>query len=221
MSRKNVLFSAPFAKSFSRQLVVRRPLLVARRRKPRLTSRVRKLEAASEKKVLDTTVELGAPADTGLITQLTNVAQGLTDVLRLGNKIMIVGIHLKYQVSSNISSSIRVMIVQDKQTNGAIYTTGELLQDATNNNAVISLLNKDQRRRFRVIYDKFHSFSLNGTAVAFANKFIKVNIPVRYDANVGDITDLQSNSLSLMSIAGIAGAGVDITFQVRLFFTDS
>lgn len=113
------------------------------------------------------------------------------------------------------------MLVQDKQTNGAIYAAADLLQDASTQDIIVSPKNADMNRRFRVFLDKNHPFSVNASGTQFYRKFHKMNMPIRYDANVGDITDLQSNSLSLLIATETAGAGVVNTIFARVYYTDS
>ncbi len=203
-----------YAKRYRRKRYPRRGLA-------RKVNRLTKSVGMKERKFIDTQIVNTAMANTGTITQLTNIAQGLTDVTRIGNKITIVGLLLTYIQNSDISTNTRVMLVQDKQTNGAIYIAADLLQDATTQDIIVSPKNADFKRRFRVYLDKNHPFSVAGGATKFYKKFFKMNIPLRYDANVGDITDLQSSSLSLFVATETAGAAVVNTVFVRVYFIDS
>ncbi len=197
-----------------------------RRRMPRrnLTRKVNRLTKAvnmKERKFIDTQIINTAMSATGTITQLTNVAQGVTDVTRIGNKITVVGVLLSYLQNSDISTNTRVLLVQDKQTNGAIYASEDLFQDATAQDIIVSPKNADFKRRFRIYLDKNHSFSVAGVGTKYFKKFFKMNIPMRYDANVGDITDIQSSSLSLFVCTETAGAAVVNTVFCRIYYIDS
>lgn len=174
-----------------------------------------------ERKILDTQLTSSALTVAGAITQLTNIAQGLTDATRVGNKITIVGITFNYMLESNVSNAVRLMLVQNKQTNGLVTDIGEILEDQTADDILVSQRNKDFLRKFRVIYDKTHTFSVTGNSVAMMRKHVKVNIPIRYDANVGDITDVQTNSLNWFSSCLLADASMVQTVSIRLWFTDS
>ncbi len=195
-----------------------------RRGRRRLIARVNRLSrriGVKERKFIDTQIVNTAIITTGTITQLSNIAQGLTEFTRVGNKITVTGILLKYLQNANISTNTRVMLVQDKQTNGAIYVNTDLLEDASAQDIILSPRNSDFKRRFRVVYDRTHPFDVNARATHVVSKFFKMNIPLRYDTNVGDITDLQSSSFSLFVCTETAGAAVVNTVFVRLFFTDS
>ncbi len=126
---------------------------------------------------------------------------------------------LRYTVEDTITNKYRIMIVQDKQTNGVIYAAGDLLEDATSFDNLISPANRDNKKRFRVMYDRLHLISVNGVANGQGRKFVKLNLTVSYDGNAGDITDLTSSSLSLLTVAHTAS--VAQTIFVRVFYTDS
>ncbi len=183
-----------------------------------LVARVRRLEKSREFKFIDTQLTESAQNATPIITQLTNVVQGVTDTTRLGNKITVTGLMLRYTVEDTITNKYRIMIVQDKQTNGVIYAAGDLLEDATSFDNLISPANRDNKKRFRVMYDRLHLISVNGVANGQGRKFVKLNLTVSYDGNAGDITDLTSSSLSLLTVAHTAS--VAHTIFVRVFYTD-
>lgn len=204
--------------------VRKRAARVRRRPKKTLSKKVAVLTKKvgnKERKFLDTQLNNIALTTAPIVTQLTNVAQGNTDSTRLGSKITIVGIELSYLVQSAISNSMRILLVQNRQSNGATINTAELYQDNTAGDNIVSPWHKDFRRKFLVKYDKVHLFSITGNAFSHVKKYIKCNIPIRYDGNVGDITDVQSNSLSYVTSVDIADATAVNTLFVRLWFTDS
>ncbi len=189
-----------------------------------LTQKVAKLQrsvSSKERKFIDTQIVNTAMSATLTITQLTNLVQGVTDATRIGNQITVVGCLMRYIMNSNISTQIRVMLVQDRQTNGVIYANSDLLQDATSQDLIVSPYNADFKRRFKIHYDRSHPFDVNGQSTHFVSKYFAMNIPIRYDANAGDITDIQSSSLSFCAAAETAGAGVVNTFFIRIYYTDT
>lgn len=179
-----------------------------------------------EFKFLDTTVTAQAISTTANITQLTNLAQGDTDITRDGAQIRITAIRCSgFMVvdPTAVNSFVRVMLVLDKQTNGAIYTTAALLADATAGDAVASPLNLDNKFRFRVLYDEVIALSAGSSSGGIKfGFFLKMpNLKIRYSANVGDITDLASNSLSLFMISNEPTNVPATTFGVRIRFLDN
>ncbi len=194
---------------------------VRKRRKPvtrKLVRRVRNLEVSRERKVIELQFNNQASPIVPEINQMTNIAQGLTDITRLGSKITVVGIQFRYLCKDTVQQLTRIMLVQDKHTDGAIYIAADVLADVTQVDAITSLRNRNEMSRFRILYDVAHAISLTGKDSYYVSKFIKLNIPLRYDGNAGDITDLTGNSLSLMHWSEVANGS--ITGFWRVFFTD-
>ncbi len=147
---------------------------------------------------------LSVPDAAGTIVQLTNVVQGDTSVTRDGSNIKIISIGLDYHViqhATAVSTVVRIMVIHDRQTNQALYTTGDLLADATTIDSISSPRNLDNTRRFQVLYDKKHLFSDSGSTVARGKFYKKLQYKLRYDANAGTIADLTQSSLSLLVIS--------------------
>ncbi len=179
---------------------------------------------------LKDTVELGLVIvdGVGVIKQLTNVAQGDTNVTREGNSIKIVSIYTKFMFHINASASssqVRCMLILDTQTNGAIYTTDDLLESVANLTSLISPRNTDNAHRFRVLYDKMVVLNQNITAVSSTTRFLKVykkvDLHMRYATNVGDITDLTQNSISVLLISNEATNTPTVDINFRLRFLDN
>lgn len=208
----------PYRKSYRRK---RRPYKTRSRGLVRKVNRLQRTVGNKEHKFLDTTLDSVALVTTGTITQLSNLAQGLTDATRIGNKITVRGILLKYISDANVTTNSRYMLVQDKQTNGVIYANTDLLQSAAARLIIVSPRNADFKRRFKVWYDKTHSFSVAGSGSRYVTHFSKMNVPCRYDTNAGDITDVQTNSFSLMTMTETAGAAVIQHVFIRIYYTDS
>ncbi len=161
-------------------------------------------------------------SDAGTIVQLCNMQEGDTNQKRDGGQVRFVSATLNYLVQRNASadtSVVRIMLIQDKQTNGAIFALSDLLFDATIVDNIVSPLNLNNARRFKVLYDKQHAVAANNRVV-LRKKFLKLNIPVRYDANAGLITDLTQDSLALVFITDEPSLVPVITYNVRLRFTD-
>ena len=194
---------------------------VRRRRKPvrrKLAARVRKLEVSKERKTLDQTLNTSASGTNPGQIGLTNSVQGVTDETRLGNKITVVGIQFRYLFVDTVSNTCRFMIIHDKQSNGAAYADSDILQDDSAIDNIVSLRNRDNMLRFQVLYDRVHPISLTGMDQAYVSKFIKLNIPIKYDGNAGTIADLASSSLSVFHMCKVSAS--ELTMHVRVFYTD-
>ncbi len=163
-----------------------------------------------------------AMATTPTIVQLCNMSEGDTNQKRDGGEVRFVSCTLNYLSQRHISADttvIRIMLVHDKQTNGAIFADTDLLYDATAVDNIVSPLNLNNNHRFKVLYDRCHPVAAANRVVC-RKKFFKLNILCRYDANAGDITDLTQGSIALVFMTDETTNTPVITYNVRLRFTD-
>ncbi len=177
-----------------------------------------------EYKNFDTQTLASGINQTPAIVQLTNIAQGDTTITRDGASIKIVSIRFVYNITANASAPvthIRVMVVCDKQTNQAIYTAGDLLQDATPNDALISPRNLNNSRRFNVLYDKTHVFSNSGRNGGHFEFHKKLQLKIRYDASTPSIADLTEVSLSLLLVSNQQTNFPSMDHSTRLRYVDN
>ncbi len=177
-----------------------------------------------EIKNFDTQQTTVAVSVTPIILEISNIPQGDTTITRDGAQCKVLSIELSYQINQNASatiSSFRIMLVCDKQTNEAVYSSGDLLQDLTQNDAIVSPRNLDNTRRFQVLYDRVHTFSSSGTRIFVTKKRFKLNKILRFDANTSSIADLTENSLSLFMLSSESSNHVAITSFTRLRYVDN
>lgn len=161
---------------------------------------------------------------TGTITQLTNIAIGDTTNTRDGSSLKIVSLLFSYILRINSSatdSQFRIMLVQDRQTNEAIYTVGDLLSDTTINDVLVAPRNLDNGHRFSVLYDKLLTLSAAGRATSGHKFYKKMNLKIRYDNAAAAITSLTQSSLSLLVITNEPTNVPSITFNIRLRYVDN
>lgn len=188
-----------------------------------------------EKKFHDLNL-IDATIATGMtISNLTVIPEGNGESDRIGRKITIKNIHVKYQMTlpttttqGSTSDIVRCMIVQDMQTNGVQFAATDLLE--TDN--FLKFRNLANSKRFKILWSKEISIQSGGggpastttTHFAEANRYFKVNkrchIPIEYDnsATTGVITSVRSNNIYWVtqSKSGhVAGDG-----ELRLRYTD-
>ncbi len=171
-----------------------------------------------------------ASSGTVLNNSLNIVAQGTTESTRIGRHMVIKKIHLRgflYLVEStakgDTADRVRIIIGLDTQANGAAATIAQILTTA----AIDSFRNLQYHKRFRILYDKFHTIHAqvgggNGTTEdygrAYKNfKFHKnCNIDVIYDDITGAITEQQGNNIFVMAIS--ESGDVQVCYDWRLRF---
>lgn len=175
-----------------------------------------------------TTVGTTIPDGVGTIIQLSNISQGDTDVTRDGAQIKVVSLDIKGEIRTNVSASlsgsmVNIMLVLDKQTNEAIYSTVDLLHVVTNEISVDSGLNLDNKFRFQVLKRWIIPLNIAGQNRKAFSAHIRFpnNMKLRYDGNAGDITDLTSKSLSILFISNESTNTPQITFFNRIKFIDN
>jgi len=158
--------------------------------------------------------------------------QGTGDSERIGNKITVKSIQFRgnilYSPATVATGTIVDMyIVLDRQCNGAAAAVTDVFTSA---NLSVALRNTTNLSRFQILWHGQYVLQpqTNNTAVTVVGAVVlpfsmykKCNIPIKYDASAGAITDLTSNNIFL--IAGSDGNSDDIVACVgtaRLAFTD-
>lgn len=184
----------------------------------------------------DTVTPAVAVSATGTLVQ---VVQGDQTYQRNGRKITVKRINARLTlnlpastVATEASDTYRIMLVQDKQCNGAAATVASVLGFTGQTITAHSFNNLENSRRFRVLFDVFRpinasaggaptatpSFSQTNHTLVF-NK--KCNIPIEYDssATTGAIATIRSNNLFILAIS--QGQFVRLTGNVRLRYSDN
>lgn len=129
----------------------------------------------AEKKYFDVAVaSYSCSADAPARTLLNGMDQGSTALTRIGNKInmdsiQVKGLIMPGQDTVTDPTHVRIMIVYDKQPNGAVWGVTDLLTSSSSN----SFRNMAYQSRFKVIYDK--TFAMGG--------FIQDVVNHAYDSN--------------------------------------
>ncbi len=173
----------------------------------------------AETKFFDTDVSaIIAAIATGMeASLLTIIPQGTTESQRIGRKVTLKRLDVKgtitlptVAVAASTSDNVRILIVCDKQTNGAAFAATQLWDD----DDFGSFNNLANSHRFQVLASKNFNFSASagsgrGTTdtlswgeVTKSFKFnIDLNLPIEYDntGTDGAITTHRSNSLWLIT----------------------
>ncbi len=145
------------------------------------------------------------------IFNLTVVPQGNGESERIGRKFSIEKISVNYNISlpvatigQNTSDTMRVMLILDKQTNGAQFVATDLIDT----DDIFSFNNLANSKRFKILHKQNYDLAAGGAAPSGAarifsedNKFlmftINVLIPIEYDNSLdtGVIATVRSNNI--------------------------
>lgn len=149
---------------------------------------------------------------------------------RIGDKIQVssilsrIALGMDASVAPGISHVVRVMLVYDRQSNGANVDTAKLFQT----NSVYSPLNSDNAGRYRVIWDKLvvlNSQSSSQAVLITQNNIFKNGLPVHYDADTGAIANIQKGNIALVYMYdAIATTGTPaapkISYDIKISYKD-
>lgn len=190
----------------------------------------------SEKKYFDTTKTSTLSSSTGTIfnPSLNLIPQGVTESERVGRKVVVKSLHLKGTVTlpsttsaTDASDSIRIIIYQDKQCNGAAAGVTDILESG----AFVSFRNLTESGRFNILMDECWDLKSGGGAGADAatdiyggeTKFWNFNkqmmVPIEYSATTGAITEIRSNNYGILVISANGKANAAYISRVR--YTDN
>ncbi len=185
---------------------------------------------AGENKFFDTTLGTTALATAGVILSptLNLVLQGVSESNRIGRKMTITRINMRMFIVLNSGTAVtsetyRLMVVLDRQANGAAATITDVLETADEK----SFNNLANSQRFLVLKDWYGSINKTadiGTNINSQLKvvtfFKEVNIPIEFSATAGAITDIRSNNLLLLGLSSV-GATISISHTTRIRFSDN
>lgn len=149
------------------------------------------------------------------------IAQGTGESQRLGRQITCEALHINGIITLPASATgstdvVRIIIVHDKQANGATFSPSDLLEPGTGSADFLSYRNLENTERFRVLSDKRYtmnasSYSSNSTAPNNPQsvphtRFFNMNFDLKgmkidYSGTDGTITEIKSNNLLMFYIS--------------------
>ncbi len=174
-----------------------------------------------------------------LATSLNIIPLGSGESGRIGRMVRLRSIHLRctFVLPSSVAvgsqSDIgRLMVILDKQANGAAATVDQVLQTAATHHKD-SFMNLENARRFQILADHFCTISnastvdvstvgIGGIVRKFWRFNKKVNLPIEYSVAMSPpitISNVRSNNIFLL---GISHSGLmQCRVLSRLRYTDS
>ncbi len=202
-----------------------------RHNKRDLENLIKRVVGLEEKSITKSVSNVAIPATWVMQDSLGIISQGAASTQRVGRKIVMTKILFRYSIStdgalsSTAGSAIRVMLIQDKQCNGAQATASEVFENSAQWSSFYNLNNKG---RFRTLYDSMtagyktvmkSTSDINGTVETFMFAK-KVDITFTYEANAGLISDLTTNNVQLW-LGVEVGSVLGIHGQIRVRWTDA
>lgn len=157
------------------------------------------------------------------IQNLNIIDQGTSSLARIGEQVKLTRLNMNLfaQIhSSATASQMRVMIFHDKQVNQSTPSSSDIFQDNTAGDILVSHLNLDNRRRFRVLLDRllFMSQERPNARCTF-NK--KLNLHINFDGSTSSVADQTTNALYLLLVANEATNTPTVTGNIVTRYVDN
>ncbi len=193
---------------------------------------LKRVASTHEYKFVSTSIDDAVIATGGTVqTQLFTIAQGDGRGNREGRKITLTSIQCRFILSlpptnmhTETSELMRIIILHDKQANGALPAVLDILLTA----GVQSFKNLEQTQRFRTLLDRTMTVTSQtgawdgtnpefGEDIIFFDWYKKLNIPIMYDNSLttGVIATIVSNNIVALYISRTGIGAIEGQFQFR------
>lgn len=179
---------------------------------------------AEQKDITFATAATVGVVATGSLTLLNGVAQGTTAGTRLGRRIRMKSILLRWNFSMSTTSAggsaFRILVVYDAQSNG----TAPAVTDVVVLDAITAPMNLGNARRFKVLCDELvPCIGTAGPQSQIGTRYIKGDWPVEFNTgSAGTIGDIQTGSVFMLiwQDGKLITAAPQSTVYTRVRFTD-
>lgn len=153
-----------------------------------------------EKKYIDTTATVTTLLTTPTITLLNSSQTGTDYTNRIGREIKMSSNYLRWNGTASGNGHLRVMIVYDKQPNGAFPNLSDIIITGLAN-YTLSPNNLNNKDRFISVSDKVYTFNTANTPNMFVKKYKKLATNTTYSNTTTGIGSLATGALYLVLMA--------------------
>lgn len=125
---------------------------------------------------------------------------------RIGRFIKITRLNIKgfFKINSSATNTqIRCIILIDKQVNQSTFSSSDLLNDTSANDILVSSLNLDNNKRFKILYDRLFWMSQE-KPVAKIRYNKNLNLKIAYDASTSSVADQTQKALYICFVSNEA-----------------
>ncbi len=184
--------------------------------------RIRRLERGLENSFKDSASSL-TPGNTAVLQTLSFVAVGDTNVTREGNKIIAKRLIVRLRVIKTVATTdvVRFIVFVDKEQHGVIATTANLTEDS----AVGTFYNKNNRQRFRILKDitmVMSSDDSGGTGDIVQRNFVIPlrNMAIHYVGTAADQASQGKNNIYSFLVLREDTTKSAVQLDTRLIYQD-
>ncbi len=132
--------------------------------------------------------------NTGVFLLNNGIGQGDDNTERVGRSIKLTSLLCRFHLTINALATntlVRMIIFWDRQSNGATPATTDILESAN----VLSGLNKDQGKRFYVIFDRSVTLDATLRSSVAIKCYKKLHRHTEFISTASDITGISSNAM--------------------------
>lgn len=154
-------------------------------------------------------------SNSGSITLLNNVPQGDTTQSRDGNSVKMKGLDVNFLMERNSSATytyVRMIVFMDKQYDGSLSTSNEILDNLN----ILSHRNITNGKRYYVYSDQTYTLNNQRPSVE-SSKHISTNAHVRYNAGGG----IASNAIQILFISNEGTNTPLVAWRSRMRYIDN
>lgn len=127
---------------------------------------------------------------------LNLIAQGASQSERIGRRYVVKSVQWRAVFDhADPASQHRVLVVYDKQANGALPSTSDVLAASQNFNSPMNLSNSD---RFVILQDEITDSAQSSAMNISAKRYTKCNLEVLCNGATGLISNINSGSIFMM-----------------------
>lgn len=185
-----------------------------------------------EKKTIDVDPTNFTVTSTASSALLNGTAIGTDFTDRIGRKIIMKSLYIRFflqpQDSVTQDNQTRILIVYDRQSNGA----APIITDVLKSSSPMAQVNLNNRDRFQILWDKcwFMGASNNTATQAVSpspngfcgKKFKRLNHEVLYGGTTSAIASIQTGSIYIFALSDRAATdGALFSYSTRIRFADS
>ncbi len=161
--------------------------------------------------------------DTPTILLLNGIGDGDTAITRQGLQLTNRHLRLRVYLATGTSATrTRIVLLIDRQPNGALPTAAQLFQQATPGlETVLSPRNQNFKKRFTILYDRLIPSNPVVAPTTLVAKSFRLKHITRFTSANGGIADLDKGSLVLFltnDLNGNPAVSPVITMTSRLIF---
>lgn len=175
-----------------------------------------------EYKTMNTVVSSASQISDAWNPSLINgIARGDGNHDREGNQVTIKSIYWNCLLYADQDQQTRVMVIQDKAPGGTVPALSDILAYAAKPLVFNSMRNLQYTTRFKVLYDKVFSWSLNTHKYRYVKFYKKLNVKSKYEGAGATVAELRANAFYIVLMSEHAQPTNTMVSHVRLRYIDT